>query len=64
MAGLANPIASATGGLEFSRLTSEEVRKISAKRIHVTPALDTMLGPIPGGLYDPALGAIQALDIK
>ncbi|KIW66117.1 hypothetical protein PV04_08321 [Phialophora macrospora] len=62
MAGYVKPIASATGGLAFSRLQSDEIRKISVKRIHVTPALDSMFGPIPGGLHDPALGAIQALD--
>ena len=64
MAGYVKPIASATGGLAFSRLPSDEIRKISVKRIQVTPALDSMLGPIPGGLHDPALGAIQALDAK
>lgn len=64
MAGVMNPIASGTGGLEFSRLQSDEIRRISVKRIHVTPALDSMLGPSPGGLHDPALGAIGALDAK
>ncbi|OAP56480.1 hypothetical protein AYL99_09659 [Fonsecaea erecta] len=62
MAGYVKPIPAATGGLAFSRLQSDEIRKISVKRIHVTPALDSMFGPIPGGLHDPALGAIQALD--
>ncbi|KAJ9610702.1 hypothetical protein H2200_005479 [Cladophialophora chaetospira] len=62
MAGHTKPIPSATGGLAFSRLQSDEIRKISVKRIHVSPALDSMFGPILGGLHDPALGAIQALD--
>ncbi len=64
MAGHTKPVPSATGGLAFSRLEADEIRKISVKRIHVSPALDSMLGPIPGGLHDPALGAIQALDAK
>jgi hypothetical protein len=64
MAGYIHPIASGTGGLEFSRLQAGEIKRISVKRIHVTPALDSMLGPIPGGLHDLALGAISALDAK
>lgn len=56
------PISAATGGIEFTRLTSEDVRKLSVKRIHVTPTLDSMFGPIPGGVHDPALGAINVLD--
>ncbi|EXJ53462.1 uncharacterized protein A1O5_13330 [Cladophialophora psammophila CBS 110553] len=62
MAGYVKPIPAATGGLAFSRLQSDDIRKISVKRIHVTPALDSMFGPVPGGLHDLALGAIQALD--
>ncbi|KIW46638.1 uncharacterized protein PV06_02298 [Exophiala oligosperma] len=62
MAGYPKPLPSATAGLAFSRLPSEEIRKISVKQIHVSPALDSMFGPIPGGLHDLALGAISALD--
>ncbi|RMZ89544.1 hypothetical protein DV736_g3224, partial [Chaetothyriales sp. CBS 134916] len=62
MAGLALPLASATSSVDFGRLSAEEIRRISVKRIHVTPALDSMLGPVPGGLYDPAMGALAALD--
>lgn len=64
MAGTTKPLPSATGGLAFSRLPSDEIRKISVKQIHVTPALDSMFGPIPGGVHDLALGALQALDLK
>lgn len=64
MAGYPKPLPSATAGLAFSRLPSEEIRKISVKQIHVAPALDSMFGPIPGGLHDLALGAISALDAK
>ncbi|RMZ77869.1 hypothetical protein DV738_g4098, partial [Chaetothyriales sp. CBS 135597] len=49
-------------GVDFGRLSAEEIRRISVKRINVTPALDSMLGPVPGGLYDPAMGALAALD--
>ncbi|KAJ9659303.1 hypothetical protein H2198_003179 [Neophaeococcomyces mojaviensis] len=56
------PIPSATGGIEFGRLSSEDVKKLSVKRIHVTPTLDSMFGPMPGGVHDLALGAINVLD--
>lgn len=58
------PLASSTAGLAFERLSQDEIRKISVKRIHATPALDSMHQPVPGGLYDPALGAIQSLDFS
>lgn len=64
MAGYIDPIASGTGGLEFSRLKSEDIKRISVKKINVTPALDSMFGPMPGGLHDSALGAIATLDTK
>jgi hypothetical protein len=64
MAAYQKPLPSATGGLAFSRLPSDEIKKISVKQIHVTPALDSMFGPIPGGVHDLALGAISALDAK
>ncbi|KAK5954337.1 hypothetical protein OHC33_004910 [Knufia fluminis] len=56
------PISSATSGIEFGRLTSEDIKKLSVKRIHVTPTLDSMFGPMPGGVHDLALGAINVLD--
>ncbi|EHY53700.1 hypothetical protein HRR83_003914 [Exophiala dermatitidis] len=62
MAGNNKPLSAATGGLAFSRLASDEIRRISVKQIYATPSLDSMFGPIPGGVHDLALGAIQALD--
>ncbi|KIV80650.1 hypothetical protein PV11_08136 [Exophiala sideris] len=62
MAAYPKPLPSATGGLSFSRFPSDEIRKISVKTIHVTPTLDSMFNPVPGGVHDLALGAIQALD--
>lgn len=56
------PFSAATSGIEFGRLTSEDIKKLSVKRIHVTPTLDSMFGPVPGGVHDPALGAIAAID--
>lgn len=56
------PISAVTSGISFSTLSSDDIRKLSVKRIHSTPTLDSMLGPTPGGVHDPALGAIKALD--
>jgi DNA-directed RNA polymerase I subunit RPA1 len=58
MANPTNPTASFIGGIEFTRLSAEEIQKISVKRIHVTPTFDQFQQPTPGGLHDPALGAI------
>ena len=63
MAGHINPLAAKPGSVTFSRLQADEVERISVKRIHVAPSLDSLLNPIPGGLYDPALGSIRALDV-
>jgi DNA-directed RNA polymerase I subunit RPA1 len=57
-----NPLASSLGDVEFSRLSADEIKRVSVKRIHVTPTFDSLGGPAPGGLYDPALGAVRALD--
>ena len=58
MTSFSHPLASSVGDVEFSRLSAEEIKKISVKKIHVSPTFDSMGGPMPGGLYDPALGAV------
>ncbi|OJJ50014.1 hypothetical protein ASPZODRAFT_128602 [Penicilliopsis zonata CBS 506.65] len=57
MANFARPVASNIGGLEFGVYSNEDIKAISVKRIHNTPTLDSFNNPVPGGLYDPALGA-------
>jgi DNA-directed RNA polymerase I subunit RPA1 len=57
-----SPLASSLGDVEFSRLSADEIKRVSVKRIRVTPTFDSLGGPAPGGLYDPALGAVRALD--
>jgi len=57
MANFARPVASSIRGIDFGVLTDEEIKAISVKRIHNTPTLDSFNNPVPGGLYDPALGA-------
>lgn len=57
MASFTRPVSSTVSGLDFEILSSEEIKSISVKRIHNTPTLDSFNNPVPGGLYDPALGA-------
>ncbi|ODM18657.1 hypothetical protein SI65_05274 [Aspergillus cristatus] len=57
MATFARPVASSIGGIDFGVYSNDDVKAISVKRIHNTPTLDTFNNPVPGGLYDPALGA-------
>jgi DNA-directed RNA polymerase I subunit RPA1 len=58
MANFTSPTVFFIGDVEFSRLSAEETKKISVKRIHVTPTFDQFQQPTPGGLHDPALGAV------
>jgi hypothetical protein len=46
----------------FSFYTAEEVKKISVKRILTTASLDVLGNPIPGGLYDPAMGPLNRFE--
>lgn len=57
MGTFARPVASSIAGVEFNVYSNEEIKKLSVKRIHNTPTLDTFNNPVPGGLYDPAMGA-------
>lgn len=57
MATFSKPVASSIAGIDFGVLSSEEIKAISVKRIRNTPTLDSFNNPVPGGLYDPALGA-------
>ncbi|KAL2844213.1 hypothetical protein BJX68DRAFT_149866 [Aspergillus pseudodeflectus] len=57
MATFARPVASTIAGINFEPYTDEDIKAVSVKRIHNTPTLDSFNNPVPGGLYDPALGA-------
>ncbi|KAL2149546.1 hypothetical protein VTH82DRAFT_8197 [Thermothelomyces myriococcoides] len=54
---IAQPVGSALESVEFTFLSPEEIRSISVKRIENDSTFDNLLNPIPGGLYDPALGS-------
>ncbi|RWA06234.1 hypothetical protein EKO27_g8870 [Xylaria grammica] len=54
---VSQPISSAIDSVEFDFLTPAEIRAISVKKIENPTTFDSLLNPIPGGLYDPALGS-------
>ncbi len=54
---ISQPVASAVESVEFTFLSTEEIRAISVRRIENENTFDTLLNPVPGGLYDPALGS-------
>ncbi|KAI1499461.1 DNA-directed RNA polymerase-like protein [Biscogniauxia marginata] len=54
---VSQPISSAVDSVDFDFLTPAEIKAISVKRIENPTTFDSLLNPIPGGLYDPALGA-------
>lgn len=45
--------------VKFSFYTDEEVRKQSFVKVTSPTLLDNVERPIPGGLYDPALGPLD-----
>ncbi|KAF2272221.1 DNA-directed RNA polymeras-like protein I subunit [Westerdykella ornata] len=51
------PVSAAITGVEFGFLSTEDVRKLSVKRITNPTTFDSLLHPVPGGLHDAALGA-------
>ncbi|KAH8698596.1 putative DNA-directed RNA polymerase I subunit [Talaromyces proteolyticus] len=57
MSSFARPVASSLASVDFSVYSSDDIKKISVKRIFNTPSLDTLHNPVPSSLYDPALGA-------
>ncbi|KJZ78884.1 hypothetical protein HIM_01657 [Hirsutella minnesotensis 3608] len=54
---IAQPVSSEVESVEFTLLSAEEIRAISVKRIENENTFDNLLNPVPGGLYDPALGS-------
>ncbi|KAG9496969.1 hypothetical protein J7337_011758 [Fusarium musae] len=54
---IAQPVASGVESVEFTFMSPKEIRAISVKRIENPETFDNLLNPVPGGLYDPALGS-------
>lgn len=54
---ISQPVSSEVESVEFTFLSPAEIQAISVKRIENESTFDSMLNPVPGGLYDPALGS-------
>ena len=54
---ISQPVSSSLESVDFTFLTAEEIKAISVRRIENESTFDTLLNPVPGGLYDPALGS-------
>lgn len=54
---IAQPVTSEVESVEFTFLSAREIKAISVKRIENESTFDNLLNPVPGGLYDPALGS-------
>ncbi|CAK7568231.1 MAG: hypothetical protein SEPTF4163_006216 [Sporothrix epigloea] len=54
---ISQPVGSSVESVEFTFLSTEEIRASSVRRIENDSTFDTLLNPVPGGLYDPALGS-------
>ncbi|CDO96408.1 unnamed protein product [Kluyveromyces dobzhanskii CBS 2104] len=54
---ISKPVGAEITSIDFSVLTSDEIRKLSAKQVTNPTVLDNLGHPIQGGLYDLALGA-------
>ena len=55
---ISHPVPSAIGSVDFAHLSAKNIRSISVKRIENPTTFDSLLHPVPGGLYDLVLGAL------
>ena len=54
---ISQPVSSSLKSIDLTFLTPEEIRAFSVRRIEQETTFDTLLNPVPGGLYDPVLGS-------
>lgn len=54
---ISQPVSSSVDRVEFTFLTKDEIHSVSVKKIENDNTFDTLLNPVRGGLYDPALGS-------
>lgn len=54
---ISQPVPSAIEGVDFGFLCPADIKKLSVKKVQNPTTYDTLMHPVPGGLYDPALGA-------
>ncbi|KAF2858906.1 beta and beta-prime subunits of DNA dependent RNA-polymerase [Piedraia hortae CBS 480.64] len=53
---VSQPVSSYISSVKFDFLTNQDVRALSVRRIVTGETFDTLLNPVPGGLYTPELG--------
>ena len=61
---ISNSLPSSVTKVSFSFLTSDEIRRISVRKITNPVLLDDLNRPNVGGLYDPALGPSERQDMQ
>lgn len=54
---ISNPVAGAIERVDFKFISTEEIRAISVKQVQNDNTFDSLMLPVPDGLYDTALGA-------
>ena len=54
---ISQPISSYIKSVNFGCLSSDDIKALSVKKIQNPTTFDNLLHPVPGGLYDAALGA-------
>lgn len=54
---ISDPVVDAIGRVDFTFLSTAEIRDISVKRIQNDNTFDSLMLPVADGLYDTALGA-------
>ncbi|PHH65389.1 hypothetical protein CDD81_2493 [Ophiocordyceps australis] len=54
---IAQPVSADVDRVEFTFLSDQEIQAISVKLIENESTFDNLLNPVPGGLYDNALGS-------
>ncbi|EMC95705.1 hypothetical protein BAUCODRAFT_34468 [Baudoinia panamericana UAMH 10762] len=50
------PVSSQVTAVSFGSLSATDIRSLSARQITSATTFDTLLNPVPGGLYTPELG--------
>lgn len=60
---ITKPLLSTISSASFSFLSTQDIKKISVKKIQNANLLDNTNSPTTGGLYDPALGPMKKNDL-